>query len=265
MTFLGDLVNLAFVGCLFAAPCLRNIFGSLLVLEVVQATSGWGVATEVTVNLIGQVLIVIDLGSLLGILSSCLSLSPVCLDVADLSLQVSVGVVVLADAADTLPQRQVLRVDSDTVVISIVALEDVGPTAFLLLQIETGGVGEPEPGDEHTSETEPRYDVELGRVVNVVVKYGSKQSSGFSDTRRESVGTGADLSREDFTGDEESHGVGAELVEERRQEVHGLECVDTGRAGVVLVVKSRNDEEEEAHEEANLLHHLSSVHLVVDQ
>src|SRR5699024_49119 len=44
-----------------------------------------------------------------------------------------------------------------------------------------------------------------------------------------------------------------------------LEAVDAGRASVVLVLECRDDKHEEAHEEANLLHHLAAVELVVDE
>jgi hypothetical protein len=55
------------------------------------------------------------------------------------------------------------------------------------------------------------------------------------------------------------------LVEERRQEVHGLESVDTVGGAVVLVVESRNNKQDEVHQEPNLLHPFPTVELVVDQ
>ena len=71
--------------------------------------------------------------------------------------------------------------------------------------------------------------------------------------------------RENFGRDQESDGVGAELVEERRQEVHGLKGMHTGRGLVVAEVEGRDDEEDEAREETDLLHHLAAVELVVYQ
>lgn len=60
-------------------------------------------------------------------------------------------------------------------------------------------------------------------------------------------------------------GRGTHLVEERRDKVHGLERVDPLGGGVVLVAEGGNDKHEEAHEKANLLHHLAAVEFVVNE
>ena len=69
---------------------------------------------------------------------------------------------------------------------------------------------------------------------------------------------------EDFSGYEEGDGVGAELVEEGGQEVHGLESFDVVDVGVVFVVEGWNDEKDEVHKEADLLHPFAAVELVID-
>lgn len=158
-----------------------------------------------------------------------------------------------------------LRVDSNTMVLLRLALTDVSPAALLFLEIQTSGVGKEHPGQEHTSKTEPRNDVELGLSINVVVENGGEKSASLAQAGRETVGSGTDGGGEHFTSDEEGDGVGAELVEEGGDEVHGLEGVDAGGATVVLVVEGRDDKHEEAHEESNLLHHLATIHLVVDE
>ena len=78
------------------------------------------------------------------------------------------------------------------------------------------------------------------------------------------MGGGTDRGRVDFGRDEECDSIGAELVEEGREEIHGLEA-DEVNFGVVVVVEAWDDEEDEIHEEAKLLHVLTAVELVVDE
>ena len=223
-------------------------------------------AHEEVVNLLVELAIVLHqglavfLGSLLGLESL-----PLGAHVVNLHLPVELGVVVLASTEPALPERQMVRVDSDTVVLGVTALTEVAPATLLLLEIETGGVGEEDQGQEHTSETEPRDDVEPGLGADVVVQDGGDESTELTHGGGETVGGGTDRGGEDLTGDQEGDGVGTELVEEGRQEVHGLEAVDTGGRGVVLVLEGGDDEHEEAHEETDLLHVLTTVHLVVDE
>lgn len=158
-----------------------------------------------------------------------------------------------------------LGVDSNAVVLAFAALTDVAPSSLLLLKIETGGVGKKEPGEEHTSQTKPGNNVESSLDRDVVVQNGGKQSTSLADTGRETVGRSSDGGGENLTSNEESDRVGTKLVEEGRQEVHGLERVDTGRAGVVLISEGGDDKHEEAHEETDLLHPLAAVELVVDK
>ena len=69
----------------------------------------------------------------------------------------------------------------------------------------------------------------------------------------------------DFGGHKESDRVGAELVEKRGEKVHGLKLCNVRLADVVLVVEARNDEEDEAHEEAKHLHLFAAVEFVINQ
>lgn len=185
--------------------------------------------------------------------------------VGNLGLPVLGRVVVLALTAEALPQTEMLGVDSNTMVLLRLALTDISPATLLFLEIKTGGVGKEDPGQEHTSKTEPRNNVELGLGIDVVVEDGGEESTSLAQAGRETVGSGTDGGRENLTSDEEGDRVGTELVEERGDEVHGLESVDAGGANVVFVVEGRDDKHEEAHQESNLLHHLAAVHLVVDE
>lgn len=202
----------------------------------------------------------------LGLLGSAGGLVelPVGAHVLDLGLPVELGVVRLAEAAEALPEAEMGGVDGDAVVLVGLALADVVPAALLLLEVEAGGVGEEEPGEEHAGEAEPGDDVELGLNVDVVVEDRGEEGTRLADAGGEAVGRGADGGGEDLAGDEEGDGVGAELVEEGGDEVHGLEGVDVLGAGKVLILEGGDDEHEEAHEEADLLHELTAVHLVVD-
>lgn len=195
----------------------------------------------------------------------CLAGLPVSAHVIDAILVILLRVIVAALAAHALPHRQMLGVDGDAVVVLLAARANVCPSALLLLEVETRGVREEECGEEHTGETEPGDDVKLGLDVDVVVEDGGEEGAELADGSGEPVSCGADGRGEDLSRDEEGDGVGAELVEEGREEVHGLEGVDALDVGVVVVVEGWDDEEDEVHEEANLLHPLASVVLVVDE
>lgn len=205
--------------------------------------------------------------AVLSLLRTAVSLDglPLGAHVVDLGLPVKLRVVSLSKATHALPQTQVLRVDGDTVVVLLGTATDVLPAALLFLQIKTSGVGEEKPGKKHAGETEPRNNVELGLVIDVVVEDSSEQSASLTHAGSETVGGGTDGRGENLTSHEEGDRVGTKLVEKGRDEVHGLEGMDTGGAGVVLVLESRDDEHQEAHEEANLLHQLSAIKFVVDE
>jgi hypothetical protein len=185
--------------------------------------------------------------------------------ILDLLLVIQLGVIGLADAAEALPQGQVLGVDGDAVVVMLAALADVPPAALLLLQIQTGSVGEEEQGQEHAGQTEPGDDVETLLDTDVRVENGGQECAELPAGSRDAVRSGADGGRVTFGGHDEGDGVRAELVEEGGEEVHGLEGVDVLGGRVVLVVECGDHEEDEVHQEANLLHPLPAVELVVDQ
>ena len=65
-----------------------------------------------------------------------------------------------------------LWVNGYTVIVAFATSADVLPAAFLFLEIEAGSVREEEEGDEHATQTEPWYDVELLARGDVVVHDG---------------------------------------------------------------------------------------------
>ena len=69
----------------------------------------------------------------------------------------------------------------------------------------------------------------------------------------------------DFGGDKDGNTIGAELVEEGGQEVHGLEGMDAIHVCVVVVVECGNDKEDEVEEKTNLLRPFTSVKLIVNE
>lgn len=183
----------------------------------------------------------------------------------DALLVVKLSVVVLTNAAHALPYGKMLWVNGDTVVIVLATSANEGPTALLLLEIETGGVWHEEPGNKCTTKTEPWDDVELGLGVDVVVKNGSSQCSKLTAGGGETVSSRTNGGRVDFSGGNESNGVWSELVEEGGKEVHGLESVGSLGTGVVFEVEGRDDEEDEVGNETDNHHPLASVELVVDE
>lgn len=194
-----------------------------------------------------------------------LALDPLSAHFVDFHLVVLGGVVALVLAAEALPPGEMLPVDGDAVVFVFLAGADESPAAFLFLEVEACGVGEEDEGEEGAGETEPGDKVELGLGVDVVVEDGGEEGSGFTGCSAETVGGGADGCREDLGGYEEGDAVGAELVEERGQEVHGLESVDVVLAGEEVIGKSWNNEEDEIGHETDNHHPLAAVELVVNE
>ena len=156
-----------------------------------------------------------------------------------------------------------LGVDSDTVVLVLATLTDEVPATLLLLEVETSGVGQPNVCEEDTEETEPRHNVEALLDSDVVVEDGGEKCTTLARRGGETVSSGTDSGGVDLGGDDEGDTVRAELGEERRQEVHGLELVRS-LLSVVVVVESRNDEAEEVSKETDDHHPLATVELVVD-
>ena len=70
---------------------------------------------------------------------------------------------------------------------------------------------------------------------------------------------GTDRGRENFGGDEECDGVGAKLVEEGGEEVHGLEGVDVFGPGEEVVGEGGDDEENEVGHEADDHHPFAAI------
>lgn len=183
----------------------------------------------------------------------------------DLLLVVEFSVVVLAHAAEALPERQVLGVNGGPVIIIRTATANAVPPTFLLLQVKTSGIRKEEEGKDHATESKPRDNVELGLRVDVVVENGGQQSTAFTGGGRETVRRSANRGRVNLGSDEEGDRVRTKLVEERAQEVHGLEGFDVCRARVELVVESGDDEKDEVHKETHHLHPFAAIEFVVDE
>lgn len=158
-----------------------------------------------------------------------------------------------------------LWVDGWAVVFALAATAEEVPAALLLLEIQAGGIWEEEPSENHARQAEPGDDVEFGLGVDVIVEDGSEESTEFTDCGGKAVGCRADRGGEDFCGDEEGYRVGAELIEKAAEEIHGLEGVDVFWGGVVFEIEGGDDEEDEIHEESNLLHPFPAVEFVVDE
>lgn len=100
---------------------------------------------------------------------------------------------------------------------------------------------------------------------DVVVQDRGLQCTEFAAGRGETVGSGTHGGGLHFGCDEEGDGVGAELIEERREEGYGLEFADVLGGGVVFEVEAGNGEEDEVHQEADHLHVFAAVELVVNE
>ena len=194
-----------------------------------------------------------------------LAFNPFSAHLLNLLVVVQLGVVALVLAAHALPPGEMLPVDGNAVVVVLPAGTNALPAALLLLEVKAGCIRKEDPGQQGTDETEPGNEVELGLGVDVVVQDRSEQSSSLTGSSREAVGSGTDGCGEHLSSDQERDGVGAELVEERRQEVHGLECVNMLGLREVLKVESRHNEENEIGHETDNHHPLASIELVVDQ
>jgi len=190
---------------------------------------------------------------------------PLGTELLNLLLVIQLRVVVLADAAEALPERQVLGVYGGTVVLVLTALADVVPATLLFLEVQSGGVRQEDPGEQHATETEPGNNVELLLGGDVVVHDGREKSTELASSGRDTVCGGTNRRGEDLGGNQEGDRVGAELVEEGAEEVHGLEGVDVLLRGVVVVVEGGDNEEDEVHQETDDLHPLATVQLVVDE
>jgi hypothetical protein len=134
----------------------------------------------------------------------------------NLLLVVKVGIVVLADATNALPERQMLRVDRDTVILMLASSSNVRPTTLLLLKIEARRVWKEDNGQDHTGQTKPWYNVKFGLSADVVVQNRRGESAKLATGRRETVCSGSNGSWIDFCCYEEGDRVGSELVEKRK-------------------------------------------------
>lgn len=86
---------------------------------------------------------------------------------------------------DPLPDAQVTGVDGDPAVLGGATGSDVGPVSFLFLHVETGGIGEEDPGPDGAGEAEPVDDPERGSGVYKRERRGQQEGSCVS---RETLG-----------------------------------------------------------------------------
>jgi len=140
---------------------------------------------------------------------------PVGSHVVDLRVVVEFRVILLANSSPALPQRKVVRVDSNTVVFVSATLTDILPSTLLLFEVETSGIWEPDGSQDHTSKTEPGDNVELLLNRDVIVQNRSEQCTELANGSGETVGGGANGGWVNLSGDEEGDSIRAKLVEER--------------------------------------------------
>lgn len=108
---------------------------------------------------------------------------------------------------------------------------------------------EEDPGDEWAGESGPRDHIALGLDINVVIKHRDEERDGFPTGNREDVCRSVGKTSAATRGVIE---LGSSWLKD--EEVHGLECVDVPLAGAVLVVKNRDDEEDDVEHEADNHH-----------
>jgi len=225
-------------------------------------------ASEVQVSGIRNVVVVLhrglECGALLGgVLVVSLVEDP---ELLHLHLPVDFGVVSKVTLEhDLLEPRQVAGVNGDTVVFLGTALSDKGPVAVLLLEIKTSGVGDKDEREEPARETEPADKPKLGVVADVVVNDGGQESTDFARSGGETMCGGTDGDGVHLGSDEEGGAVGAELLEERREEVEGLETRNVFRGLELVEPDGTNEEDDTVTQEPDNLHPLATVELVVDE
>src|SRR5947209_6880043 len=117
-----------------------------------------GSRPEVLVHLVGEVVAVIEIFTLeLGyVLATCggpVGL-PLTAQFLDFLLVVQVRIIVLADTANALPQRQMLRVDGNPVILGLAASANICPATLLLLEIKPRCIRKEDNGQNHTSQAE---------------------------------------------------------------------------------------------------------------
>lgn len=190
---------------------------------------------------------------------------PLSTELLDLLLVVLLRVVVLARAHPVLPHRQVGRVHSGTVVLGLTSLTDVHPAALLFTEVQTSGVRKEQQGQDSTSKTEPRHNKELHLGAGVGTDDGNDERTELTGSGRDTVGSTTNGGGEDLGSDQESDTVRTELVKEGGEEVHRLELVDVLGHDVVVVAEGGDHKADEAGNEANDLHPLAAVQLVVDK
>ena len=103
-----------------------------------------------------------------------------------------------------LPPGQMSWVDGDTVVLFRSTFSDISPVSILLLQIQTGSVGNEDDSSDPSGETKPTDDPELGVVVDIVIENGWGQGTEFTGSGGKTVSSSSDGNREHLRGEKES-------------------------------------------------------------
>ena len=84
------------------------------------------------------------------------------------------------------------RMNGNTMVFSCSSFPDESPVSVLFPQIESGGIGDKDLGDDPSGETKPADYPEPGPGVDVVVENSGDESSEFTSGGRETVGGSSD-------------------------------------------------------------------------
>lgn len=170
-----------------------------------------------------------------------------------------------SNSPESFPNGKMLGMDGGSMVFVLSSTADEVPPTLLFLEIETSGVGEEQVREYHTSEAKPGHDIELLGCGNVVIHNRGRQRAQFSDCGCKSVSRSTNGSGEDFGGNQEGDRVGAKLIEETAEEVHGLESFDVFGRGIVLEIEGRNYKEDEVHQKTDNLHPFAAIQLVVNE
>ena len=107
---------------------------------------------------------------------------PILTHVDNFALVVKIGIVVLPSASPSLPDREMVGMDSNAMVLAVAACPEIRPSSFLLRKVQTGGVWKEKPIKKHTSQAKPRNDPELHLRVDIVVQNSGKEGSKLSDS-----------------------------------------------------------------------------------
>lgn len=93
---------------------------------------------------------------------------------------------------DPLEPAQMARVNGNTVVVARSTLSDECPVSILLLQVESGRVGDESQSDKGANEAEPADDPESCSATVVIEHDGGDEGTEFTGCGGETVGGSSD-------------------------------------------------------------------------